>query len=274
MSFNPLTALRALRDNQEISSGEFAVMVAIVLRADSGGAMWASQQLLSKDCKLSPRSVREKLSKLMERGYIKRLKRPGTSDYCIINAQALTLAGSAYPPVLTLAESATPPGNICHTPRQDLPIPLAESATYLPKELPIELPKELPKKKEPQIETDSQYELWSSGWWQELWVELNEELGREKALKLTKKRKEAIKARLLEHGEKVLFDVVRWYQTSQHPRAVFLRENGYTIDTVLQRSKFDQYATMAELPEGAITDKSDPLSILGAARKLRLEEGK
>ena len=106
MSFNPLTALRALRDNQEISSGEFAVMVAIVLRADSGGSMWASQQLLSRDCKLSPRSVREKLSKLMERGYIKRLKRPGTSDYCIINAEALTLAGSAYPTVLTLAESA------------------------------------------------------------------------------------------------------------------------------------------------------------------------
>ena len=140
MSFNPLTALRALRDNQEISSGEFAVMVAIVLRADSGGSMWASQQLLSRDCKLSPRSVREKLSKLMERGYIKRLKRPGTSDYCIINAEALTLAGSAYPTVLTLAESANPPGRICLPPRQNLP-------PIYPKNYPRNYPRKYPKRK-------------------------------------------------------------------------------------------------------------------------------
>jgi len=273
VSFNPLTALRALRDSPDLSPGEFAVMVALVLRSDSGGCMWASQALLAKDCKLSPRSVREKLQSLSAKGLLKRVKRPGTSDYCVLDLRALTLAESAAPPVLTLAESAAHPGEICLPPRQDLPTTPAESATYLPKELPKELPSDLPKKKGPQIKTDSVYVLWGTEWWTELWVEINQELGRSQPLKLTKKRKEALKARLIEHGESVVFDVVRWYKKSSHPRAAFLRNSGYTIDTVLQRSKFDQYATMSELPEGSITDTNDPLSVLGAARKLRLEEG-
>lgn len=273
MTFNPLTALRALRDRQDLSSGEFGVMVAVVLRADAQGAMWASQATLAKDSKLSARSVREKMASLMEKELLIRVKRPGTSDYCAVNTKALTPEEFAAPPVLTLAESAAHPGEICLPPRQNLPHTPEKSAAYLTQELPSHLPSDLPKKKVPQIETASQLVPWSTQWWHELWTELNQELDTTRTLKLTKKRKEALKARLLEHGEKVLFDVVRWYAKSSHPRAVFLRERGYTIDTVLQRSKFDQYATMSELPEGSVTDNTDPLSILGAARKLRLEEG-
>ena len=272
MTFNPLTALRALRDNQDLSSGEFAVMVAIVLRADSGGCMWASQQLLSKDCKLSPRSVREKLSKLMEKGLISRVKRPGTSDYCVINARALTPAISAGPPVLTLAESAAPPGEICLSPRQDLPHPPAESAAYLHKELPNDLPIDLPNKDSEIRKPDPDAQILGDLWEAVNQLYLSSSIGH-RALKLTKKRREALKARNKEHGSEKIYEVVGWWLESSHPRARFLREGGYGIDTVLQRSKFDQYATMSELPEGSITDQSDPLSILGAARKLRLEEG-
>ena len=235
--------------------------------------MWASQALLAKDCKLSSRSVREKLQSLSAKGLLKRVKRPGTSDYCVLDLRVLTLAESAAPPVLTLAESAAHPGEICLSPRQDLPTTPAKSAAYLPKELPNELPNELPTiEKSPDDEQKTAVS--------DVWQTINEIMGRSgylvggaKPLKLTQKRREAIKARLKEHGEDALFDVVSWYHNSSHPRAVFLREKGYTIDTVLQRSKFDQYATMSELPEGSITDTNDPLSVLGAARKLRLEEG-
>jgi hypothetical protein len=243
-------------------------MVAIVLRCDAKGAMWASQATLAKDCKLSDRSVREKLSSLMEKKLLIRVKRPGTSDYCMVDVRRLSPEVSSAPQLVTLEESSGPPGWIFRSPRKDFPIPPEESSANLPKELPIDLPKDLPtvEKAEEEKPTKDFGKLWNA---------LNRVMDREgsRALKLTKKRREALKARIKEHGEDALFDVVRWYHCSSHPRAVFLRERGYTIDTVLQRSKFDQYATMAELPEGTVIESKDPLSILGAARKLRLEEG-
>ena len=62
-----------------------------------------------------------------------------------------------------------------------------------------------------------------------------------RALKLTKARRSALKARLDEHTEEELLRVVEWRESSPHSRAVFLREGGHGVDTLLRASKFEGY---------------------------------
>lgn len=65
-----------------------------------------------------------------------------------------------------------------------------------------------------------------------------------RALKLTSGRRRALGARLKEHSAEELLTVWRWWQTSQHDRAVWLRQN-CTVDTILRPSNFPGYLDLA-----------------------------
>lgn len=63
-------------------------------------------------------------------------------------------------------------------------------------------------------------------------------------LKLTSGRRRALGARLKEHTAEELLTVWRWWQTSQHDRAVWLRSK-CTVDTILRPSNFPGYLDLA-----------------------------
>ena len=65
-----------------------------------------------------------------------------------------------------------------------------------------------------------------------------------RALKLTSGRRRALGARLKEHTAEELLTVWRWWQTSQHDRAVWLRSK-CTVDTILRPSNFPGYLDLA-----------------------------
>lgn len=62
-----------------------------------------------------------------------------------------------------------------------------------------------------------------------------------RALKLNKARRAVLKARLEEHTEEEILRVIEWRENSPHSRAVFLREGGHGVDTLLRASKFEAY---------------------------------
>ncbi len=77
----------------------------------------------------------------------------------------------------------------------------------------------------------------------ELWKEINDmrkRAGEGRVLKLTPARRRALGSRLREFSRPDVLRVVEWWLFSQHTRAVFLREGGYTVDTLL-RPKFSEY---------------------------------
>ena len=59
------------------------------------------------------------------------------------------------------------------------------------------------------------------------------------------KRQPTIRARIKEHGEQPLIHAWRWFWESSHQRAVWLRDNGCSIDTFLAASKCRQYVAFA-----------------------------
>jgi len=63
-------------------------------------------------------------------------------------------------------------------------------------------------------------------------------------LKLTSGRRRALSARLKEHTAEEMLTVWRWWQTSQHDRAVWLRQK-CTVDTILRPSNFPGYLDLA-----------------------------
>lgn len=84
----------------------------------------------------------------------------------------------------------------------------------------------------------------------ETWAQMMEAKGG-RALKLTEKRRLALRGRLKEHTAEEICGVMRWWQTSPHQRASFLREKGCTIDTLLRASNLTGYAEMAAEGAGA-----------------------
>ncbi|MDX5398356.1 MAG: hypothetical protein LPK92_01340 [Actinomycetes bacterium] len=53
-------------------------------------------------------------------------------------------------------------------------------------------------------------------------------------------------ARIEEHGTEAVHRVIRWYWRSYHPRAVFLREHGSVLTTLVRPDNFVAYLEMAE----------------------------
>jgi len=66
-----------------------------------------------------------------------------------------------------------------------------------------------------------------------------------RALKLTGTRKRALRARLKDHGEGEALRVVEWWLLSDHSTAVWLRSEGYDLDTLIRPANFDRYLGLA-----------------------------
>lgn len=81
----------------------------------------------------------------------------------------------------------------------------------------------------------------------DLWAELEAIRGGKRVTALGKRRA-ALGARLREHDRAAVLDVWRWVYTSDHRRAVFLRDQGYGAATILRPSKFSEYLRLASSP--------------------------
>ena len=64
-------------------------------------------------------------------------------------------------------------------------------------------------------------------------------------IKLTASRRRALGARLKDHDADELYRVIEWWLISEHSTAVWLREQGYDVDTLLRPANFDRYLEMA-----------------------------
>jgi len=82
--------------------------------------------------------------------------------------------------------------------------------------------------------------------WSQLEAIRTEANPKARALKLTSGRRRALSARLKEHTAEELVTVWRWWQTSQHDRAVWLRSK-CTVDTILRPSNFPGYLDLASM---------------------------
>lgn len=54
--------------------------------------------------------------------------------------------------------------------------------------------------------------------------------------------------RVAEHGVEAVVRVIRWVATSPHSRAAFLRDGGYTGETLFRPSKFGEYLALSSAP--------------------------
>jgi hypothetical protein len=70
-----------------------------------------------------------------------------------------------------------------------------------------------------------------------------------RALKLTDTRKRALRARVKDHGEGEALRVVEWWLVSDHSTAVWLRDEGYDLDTLIRPANFDRYLGLAHADE-------------------------
>lgn len=94
----------------------------------------------------------------------------------------------------------------------------------------------------------------------DIWDEINARLvdkGRRK-LKLTTSRRRALNARVKEHSKEEVLQVIDWWLTSRHQRAVYVREN-HSIDTLFRAKNFDAYLDFSSETELTYSEK------LGAA---------
>lgn len=112
----------------------------------------------------------------------------------------------------------------------------------------------------------------------DLWKEINEarkEAGSARALKLTAKRRRALGARLKEHTTDDMMRVVDWWIHSDHHRATWLRDGGYSIDTILRH--FDEYLDLSHQDAKRTHDHGKPkreptMSDLLAERRARRDQ--
>ena len=67
-----------------------------------------------------------------------------------------------------------------------------------------------------------------------------------RARKLTPAIRRQLKARISDHSPYEVVGVVRWWLTSDHKRAKYLRENSYDLSTLLRASNFPEYLAMSQ----------------------------
>ncbi len=79
-----------------------------------------------------------------------------------------------------------------------------------------------------------------------------------KQMTLTKPRRKVLKARLVEHCEQDVLSVVDWWLNSTHKRAVYLRQEGHGIDTLLRPSNFPQYLDFSKEAKSPTRRKPKP----------------
>jgi hypothetical protein len=101
-----------------------------------------------------------------------------------------------------------------------------------------------------------------------LWQRLND-LRDGRALKLNAARAKVLRARLSEHSAAEILQVVEWRHTSQHPRAIYLREQGYGIDTLLRAGKFAGYLELVGTGWQQASAAASPMAALQQAIRER-----
>ena len=122
----PLTAV--IRNRGQLTPAELAVYLHLHTYDWDGEGTWVGQKTIADELGISERTVRNAVKKLERVGAIKCQPRPGHSHLCTINRAWLpTDPGNirrgtrSKATASTPAESAGDPGNICRTPRQNLP---------------------------------------------------------------------------------------------------------------------------------------------------------
>jgi len=74
-------------------------------------------------------------------------------------------------------------------------------------------------------------------------------------LKLTQARRKSLKSRLRESSSDDLVKALRWMLTSTHPRARFIQDNDYGIDTLLRAGKCSEYVELSSAPSLDAADR-------------------
>jgi hypothetical protein len=129
----PLTGV--IRNRGQLTPAELAVYLHLQTYDWDGEGTWVGQKTIADELGISERTVRDAVKKLDQVGAIECRPRPGRSNvYKVKSAWVPADPGKTRPgrksktTSPTPAESASDPGNICRTPRQNLPHTPAESA--------------------------------------------------------------------------------------------------------------------------------------------------
>ena len=67
-----------------------------------------------------------------------------------------------------------------------------------------------------------------------------------RALKRSKGLGKLLTTRTRDHGAEAVARVLKWWGSSPHPRAVYLRSGGYGVDTLMSAKKFETYLNFAD----------------------------
>jgi hypothetical protein len=129
----PLTGV--IRNRGQLTPAELAVYLHLQTYDWDGDGTWVGQKTIADELGISERTVRDAIKKLERVGAIKCQVRPGLSHLYTVNKAWLPTDSvdirrgkRSKVTASTPAESAGDPGNICRTPRQNLPHTPAESA--------------------------------------------------------------------------------------------------------------------------------------------------
>ena len=81
-----------------------------------------------------------------------------------------------------------------------------------------------------------------------------EHLPRARTQKLTDRWRSSLRARVKDSSHEELIWTVKWWLTSPASRAVYLREHGYGLSTLLRPSSFQEYLDLASAENQAAQD--------------------
>jgi len=218
------------------------ILQGYVRHADKEGVAWPSVATLCKYTSMSDRSIHMHRKELVAMGLLEVVEnRPGRSIKMRVNTEVLKHPRLALV-VGDTPEESSPPKDVrlrssCAQPPKNLrPTPEGHSEEYI----------QGTSFKEPiQINVEAQ-----------LWEEINQMLkthGR-RHLKLTNARRRALKGRIKEHSKADVLSVVKWWLTSTHQRAIYIRQN-HSIDTVLRPANFTPYLEFSSEPQLSPEDK-------------------
>ena len=221
------------------------ILQGYVRHADKEGVAWPSVATLCKYTSMSDRSIHVHRKELVAMGLLEVVEnRPGRSIKMRVNTEVLKHPRLALV-VGDTPEESSPPKDVrlrssCAQPPKNLrPTPEGRSEEYI----------QGTSFKEPiQINVEVQ-----------LWQKIND-MRKEylapgtKPLKLSDGRRRAIRGRVKESSTDDVLSVVKWFLTSSHQRAVYIRMN-HSIDTVLRPSNFQSYLEFSQTPDLSPEDK-------------------
>lgn len=78
----------------------------------------------------------------------------------------------------------------------------------------------------------------------------------------------SLSQRIAQQGAPAVLAVLRWYRDSEHERAVFLREKGMGLDTLVSSKNFDKYLAFSQLAPGEKPAERKPSAGASVVAKL------